>query len=107
MVEQQNMGVANIPSYLGVTGNECYFLNDVGLHNETIRKIIADEGIYIDNNNSVKLEMFKKKLAAEINNIANSKRNEYKHLKKAIEEFYKKDILYSAEVKERLKEFIS
>jgi len=107
MVEQQNMGVANIPSYLGVTGNDLYFLNDVGLHDETIRKIIVDECMPDDKQETLLIEKFKHKLEVELNNTATRKRKEYEKIKESIKKFYRTDILYSDDLKKMLKELMS
>lgn len=39
IVEQENMGVANIPSFLGAARDVPYFLNSIGLHDVTLQKI--------------------------------------------------------------------
>lgn len=42
IVNWENLGVANIPDYLGAERRARKFLNDVGLHERTVEKIILD-----------------------------------------------------------------
>ncbi len=64
IVNQENMGVANIPTFLQAARDIPYFLNSTGLHDATIKKILQDEGFEIEAEDPAIVQKIKKKLDA-------------------------------------------
>jgi 2-isopropylmalate synthase len=95
IVNWENLGVANIPDYLGSDRDARKFLNDVGLHEKTVEKIILDglggrepidlEGYISPVANALRLKMEQR---------ARGVRDRYDGIVAEIERLYTEDVFF-------------
>lgn len=95
IVNCENMGVANIPDYLGQRTAAKQFLNETGLHYETIENMVRDSETSPRATSKDKVEKISKKLREIMRDSTESKTIEYKIIRGLIEQFYDKDVIFS------------
>lgn len=98
IVDQENMGVANIPAFLGATREIPYFLNSTGLHDATVQRILLDEGLDRDADNPVVVQQVKKELNAILLTAYPKKQQEFERIRNELIEFYASDVIYASTV---------
>lgn len=93
IVNWENLGVANIPDYLGSERRARKFLTDVGTHDETLRDILRRAGIATPEKANV-LEPLRAALLAEMAETYAAKRTAYEGLIANIMSLYDEDVLF-------------
>lgn len=106
IVERENMGVTNIPKFLGESRDIPFFLNSTGLHDATILKILLDQGVINNNTLPDILRKIKDKLETTFSSEYIKKRNDFKKLVDSVMDFYNTNVLYSSSVEQYVKEFL-
>lgn len=106
IVNQENMGVANIPAFLGAERNIPYFLNSTGLHDATVKRILQDEGLELAASDASTVQMVKQKLDAILTDIYSIKSEEFERIHGELIEFYASDVIYSSNVGRLIRKFI-
>lgn len=97
IVNWENLGVANIPDYLGSERNARRFLNDVGLHPQTIFKLM--EGGPTNSEHSAIVGDVTEKLRAQLSSFYRKKRQDYADILQKVVKLYSDDILFEDEAK--------
>lgn len=99
VVNKENLGVLNIPDYLGVERQTDYFLNNVDLHFNTIKKAL--EGAKFPKN-LIENDRFIHKVLNEVeekmNTIYESKREDFTKINEKIIEFYFTDVMSAVDI---------
>ncbi|WP_349367675.1 hypothetical protein [Salinarimonas sp.] len=93
IVNWENLGVANIPDYLGSERRARKFLTDVGTHDETLRDILRRAGIATQEKANA-LEPLRAALLAEMAETYAAKRTAYEELIANIVSLYDEDVLF-------------
>ncbi|PHM49695.1 isopropylmalate synthase [Xenorhabdus miraniensis] len=106
IVEQENMGVANIPSFLGAARDIPYFLNSIGLHDATLQKIMSDEGLLDAANDPSLVQQVKERFDSILVEIYSRKEKEFEQIRNQLEQFYATDVLYTSSVGKYTREFL-
>lgn len=106
IVNHENMGVANIPAFLGAERNIPYFLNSTGLHDTTVKRILQDEGLELAASDASTVQMVKQKLDAILTDIYSIKSEEFERIHGELIEFYASDVIYSSNVGRLIRKFI-
>lgn len=106
VVNKENLGVLNIPDYLGVERQTDYFLNNVGLHINTVKKTLEGAGFsqeLIQNEAFIQkmLELVEEKM----NRIYQYKRGEFNEINERIVEFYTTDVMSAIDIQNIAKDF--
>lgn len=97
IVDCENMGVTNIPDYLGASSASRYFLNRIGLHRPTLERIFRELGLS-DDEMAETAESFRGHLEATMRETTIRKSFEYRSLRRLIDSFYDDDVLFSDRV---------
>ncbi|WP_052341445.1 hypothetical protein [Salinarimonas rosea] len=93
IVNWENLGVANIPDYLGSERRARKFLTDVGTHDQTLRAVLRAAGRPApDESNG--LEPLRAALHAELDAAYVAKRRAYETLVDGIEALYGADVMF-------------
>jgi 2-isopropylmalate synthase len=101
LVEKENLGVLNIPDYLGVEREADYFLNKVGLHRNTIVKTLSSSGFDADYVNDQEfIETVRVKIQERMSQIYELKRSEYPILSSHIRIFYENGVMTTSDIVE-------
>ena len=106
ILDCENMGVTNIPDYLGASSASRYFLNRIGLHYPTLERIVRDIGF--------KEEAFISQIAGELREYLEGvmhettvqKSFEYRTLRHMLERFYDDNVLFSDRVYDLANQFL-
>lgn len=106
IVEQENMGVTNIPKFLGESRDIPFFLNSTGLHDATILNILLDQGVINKNTFSDTLPKIKDKLETTFSSEYIKKRSDFNKLVDSVMHFYNTNVLYSSSVEQYVKKFL-
>ncbi|MBJ7223568.1 MULTISPECIES: isopropylmalate synthase [unclassified Brenneria] len=106
IVNQENMGVANIPAFLGAARDIPYFLNSTGLHDATVQRILQDEGLEPEANDDATVQLVKQKLDAILTDAYTRKHEEFERIRGELIRFYTSDVLYAATVGQYARDFI-
>jgi 2-isopropylmalate synthase len=100
IVNWENLGVANIPDYLGAERNAKRFLNDVGLHPRTVEALIRD------GSNSLPPERLAtfipevtEELRADLASRYERKRTEFDTILAGIETLYTRDVVFEEDAR--------
>lgn len=99
----ENMGVTNIPDYLGSSSASRYFLNRIGLHLPTLERIFRDLGV----RDEMTVLQFRDHLKEIMQETTERKVFEYNSLQQLIEKFYDDDVLFSEQVHEIAHKFLN
>lgn len=100
IVNWENLGVANIPDYLGSERRARKFLTDVGTHDQTLRDILRKAGrVAAQDTNAI--EPFRQALHAEMEDVYRAKRTAYESLVAGIETLYGQDAMFEEVAIER------
>ncbi|WP_267967309.1 beta/alpha barrel domain-containing protein [Agrobacterium vitis] len=94
----ENMGVTNIPDYLGASSASRYFLNRIGLHEPTLTKILNDLGVHDEKELAARALEFADFLGNKMHETTVRKTFEYRSLCRMIESFYNDDVLFTDRV---------
>lgn len=105
IVNCENMGVTNIPSYLGATTASRSFINTTGLHDATLFQVFRDLGVKGEDEIESLVEGFKSHLSVVMEAVAFRKGFEYQALVGLQERFYKEDVFFSESVYELAEKF--
>lgn len=106
-VDCENMGVTNIPDYLGSGTASRYFLNKIGLHKPTLEKLFRELKVDDDEYVSLLAYKFRVELEKEMFAITVQKSVEYRAMQSSIERFYDEDVFYSERVVALAKDFLT
>ncbi|WP_237388380.1 hypothetical protein [Xenorhabdus sp. Sc-CR9] len=106
IVDQENMGVANIPSFLGAARDIPYFLNSIGLHDATLQKIMSDEGLIDAANDPGLVQQVKERFDNMLVRIGSEKEKEFEKIRNQLDQFYATDVLYTSSVGKYTREFL-
>lgn len=98
IVDCENMGVTNIPDYLGESSASRYFLNTIGLHAPTLEKIFVDIGVNDRERAAHLASDFGTHLSGMMRRTTEQKSSEYRSLRDSIVSFYDRDVLFSDRV---------
>lgn len=101
VVKKENLGVLNIPDYLGVERKTDYFLNNVGLHHNTVAKALEVANVdqnYISDEEFI--ECIREEVKESMFEIYDKKRRHYDKILKEIKDFYSTDIMSSVDIQE-------
>lgn len=96
IVERENMGVANIPAFLGALRDTPYFLNSTGLHDATIQRILQDEGLESEASHPIIVQQVKKALDSVLNDVYPKKYKEFNRIREDIIRFYTSNVICSS-----------
>lgn len=107
IVDCENMGVTNIPDYLGASSASRYFLNRIGLHVPTIERIFRDLGLNDEVSVSGLAAEFRAHLDGVMQETTARKTFEYKALRRLVEDFYDDEVLFSDRVYDLASQFLS
>lgn len=106
VVNQENMGVANIPAFLGATRDIPYFLNSTGLHDATVQRILQDEGFSSQADDAAIVQLVKKKLDSVLTEAYPKKHQEFERIREDLIRFYESDVIYASTVGQYARDFI-
>lgn len=106
IVDCENMGVTNIPDYLGSSSASRYFLNTIGLHQSTLCNIVRDLGLNDQDAIEEVAEKFRTYLDGQMREITVRKSFEYKALRGMVENFYTDDVLFSERVYDLARDYL-
>ncbi|MDE9556001.1 isopropylmalate synthase [Xenorhabdus bovienii] len=106
IVEQENMGVANIPSFLGASREIPYFLNSIGLHDATLQKIMFDEGLFDAASDPMLIQQIKEKFDRMLIEVCSKKEREFEKIRNQLDQFYSTDVLYTSSVGKYTRDFL-
>ncbi|EEQ11676.1 Isopropylmalate/homocitrate/citramalate synthase [Yersinia mollaretii ATCC 43969] len=106
IVHQENMGVANIPSFLGASSGIPYFLNSTGMHDATVQKILLDEGLADAANNPIMIQNIKARLDEILATAYTKKQAAFEQMRNDLVQFYGSDVLYAARVGQYVRELL-
>jgi 2-isopropylmalate synthase len=101
LVEKENFGTLNIPDYLGVEREATYFLNEVGLHENTVRKSLSTSDLdekYVKDPDF--LETVREEVKERLEQIYELKRSEYPVLLEHVRRFYGTGVLTATDIQE-------
>lgn len=95
IVNWENLGVANIPDYLGADRNARKFLNDVGLHEQTVRQIFAKAlGTPPGEIAPERLAEFREALRGHMEELYARKITTYEHILDQMRSLYNEDLVF-------------
>ncbi|MEK4222320.1 hypothetical protein N1I86_09980 [Bacillus sp. FSL W8-0116] len=101
VVNKENLGVLNIPDYLGVERKTDYFLNKVGLHLGTVQKALKSGGFSESLiNNSDFIKEVREKVEEKMMLIAAEKQSKFEGIVSEIYEFYSTGVLGAKDIQE-------
>jgi 2-isopropylmalate synthase len=103
----ENMGVTNIPDYLGASSASRYFLNRIGLHQPTLEKILKDLGVDGEKDIATHSVEFADYLAHRMHETTVRKTFEYRSLCRMVESFYQDDVLFSDRVYNLARDYLN
>ncbi len=106
IVNQENMGVANIPAFLGAAREIPYFLNSTGLHDATVQRILLDEGLEDESYDPAVVQQVKKELDAILTATYPKKHSEFERMRDELVQFYASDVVYASTVGQLARRFI-
>ncbi|UXS00122.1 hypothetical protein [Agrobacterium tumefaciens] len=106
IVNQENMGVANIPAFLGAAREIPYFLNSTGLHDATVQRILLDEGLEDESCDPAVVQQVKKELDAILTATYPRKHSEFERMRDELVQFYASDVVYASTVGQLARRFI-
>ncbi len=106
IVDCENMGVTNIPDYLGASSASRYFLNRIGLHTPTLERLFHDLGVNDQGNISEMATGFRDHLEGLMREVTVKKAFEYRALRRMVENFYDDDVLFSDRVYDMARQFL-
>lgn len=106
IVNQENMGVANIPTFLQAARDIPYFLNSTGLHDATIKKILQDEGFEIEAEDPAIVQKIKKNLDAILIATYPKKHQEFEQIRKDVVQLYASNVIYASTVGSLTRSFL-
>lgn len=100
IVNKENLGVLNIPDYLGIERRADYFLNQVGLHLNTIKNTLRSAGFeeaLVEDERFV--ETVRATVEERMRQVHELKRTEWPVLLKHVESFYESGVLDTTDIK--------
>ncbi|WP_416828442.1 hypothetical protein [Ectobacillus polymachus] len=107
IVQKENLGVANIPDYLGVDRKTDYFLNNVGLHINTIKRTLEAAGFDSEQiNNDEFIYKVIDSMEKKMNDIYVEKRVKFSEISRNINELYGTGIFGAKDIQETAKNFV-
>ena len=106
IVNQENIGVANIPAFLGATRDIPYFLNSTGLHDDTVQRILQDEGLESEAYDPAIVQLVKEKLDANLTDAYPKKHDEFERIRAELIRFYASDVIYASSVGRQVRDFL-
>ncbi|BDH46014.1 putative 2-isopropylmalate synthase [Salmonella enterica subsp. enterica serovar Choleraesuis] len=106
IVNQENMGVTNIPAFLGASREIPFFLNSTGLHDDTITRILNDEGLESVANDPAVIKITKNHLESILDETYQHKRNEFNRMREEFIRFYADDVITQANVGDAIRKLI-
>ncbi|MEL4887303.1 isopropylmalate synthase [Pectobacterium betavasculorum] len=106
IVNQENMGVANIPAFLGASRDIPYFLNSTGLHDATVQRILQDEGFDAEADDDAVVQLVKQKLDAILIDAYPKKHQEFERIREELIQFYASDVIYASTAGQYAKSFV-
>lgn len=101
LVEKENFGTLNIPDYLGVEREATYFLNEVELHENTVRKSLSVSDLdekYV--NDPGFIETVREEVKERLEQVYELKRSEYPVLLEHVRRFYGTGVLTATDIQE-------
>lgn len=104
IVDKENLGVLNIPDYLGIERETDYFLNSVGLHQNTIVRTLQGAGFdgrYINDHEFI--ATVRETVKMQMKAIYEHKRAEYHDLSQQVLSFYQSGVLGALDITETAK----
>ncbi|MDB5593309.1 MAG: Isopropylmalate/homocitrate/citramalate synthase [Hyphomicrobiales bacterium] len=107
LVNFENMGVTNIPDYLGASSASNYFLNRIGLHEQTLDKIFREIGLTDAAQIKAAVAGFNLELGKEMDQITVRKQFEFQALCRMTEAFYEQDVYFTQRVHERAQAYLA
>lgn len=105
IVDCENMGVTNIPDYLGSSSASRYFLNRIGLHEPTLERIFRDLGYKNEDDIAETVVRFRTHLEEVMRETTIRKSFEYSSLSLLIQNFYDDNVLFSDRVYDLARDF--
>ncbi|MGX9867185.1 isopropylmalate synthase [Enterobacter mori] len=96
IVNQENMGVANIPAFLGAAREIPYFLNSTGLHDATVQRLLLDEGLNLEAENPTIVQQVKQELDALLLASYQKKHREFERIREELIDLYASDVVYAS-----------
>ncbi|WP_026675564.1 isopropylmalate synthase [Alkalihalobacterium bogoriense] len=107
LVKKENLGVANIPDYLGVDRKTDYFLNNVGLHINTIKRTLEAAGFSSNLiNDDTFIQNIVNSMEGKMEIIYEHKRSEFSEISDRFSELYSKGVFSAADIIETAKNFL-
>ncbi|MED1419832.1 hypothetical protein [Bacillus smithii] len=101
VVNKENLGVLNIPDYLGLERKTDYFLDKVGLHLGTVQKALKSGGFSESLiNNSDFIKEVREKVEEKMMLIAAEKQSKFEGIVSEIYEFYSTGVLGAKDIQE-------
>lgn len=99
IVNKENLGVLNIQDYLGVDRETDYFLNNVGLHINTVKKTLQAANYDV---NLIEDHQFISNILTQLeermNTIYSTKRVAFQVINDMISEFYTTDVMSASDI---------
>lgn len=110
IVNWENLGVANIPDYLGDSRRARRFLTDVGTHDGTLNTILekASGGDEMQNSQTGNaITAFRESLHEEMNNVYAMKREVYSSITESINRLYSDGIVFEEDAINKARRFVA
>ncbi len=110
IVNWENLGVANIPDYLGDSRRARRFLTDVGTHDGTLNTILdrASEGGDMQTSNTDNtLTAFRESLHEEMDNVYALKREVYSAITESINKLYSDGVIFEEDAINKARRFVA
>ncbi|MCC5979534.1 MAG: hypothetical protein JJU21_15845 [Salinarimonas sp.] len=110
IVNWENLGVANIPDYLGDSRRARRFLTDVGTHDGTLNNILetaseSNKSQSTASNNA--LSTFRESLHEEMANVYEIKRELYSSITESIGKLYSEGVIFEEDAIEKARRFVA
>ena len=99
VVNWENMGVANIPDYLGAERDARRFLNDVGLHPQTISRLL-EAGKESGGQTENMVPIVSQRLNEMLHATYDRKRQQFDEILQKVDEFYTDGIVFESDARE-------
>ncbi len=107
LVDFENMGATNIPDYLGASSASNYFLNRIGLHEQTLDKVFRDIGLSDPAKIRAAVTGFGAQLREEMEQITVRKQFEFQALCRMTEALYDHDVYFTQRVYDRARGYLA
>lgn len=110
IVNWENLGVANIPDYLGDSRRARRFLTDVGTHDGTLRTILEKAsagGAGPSPSSGNVLSAFRDRLHEEMDNVYALKREVYSSITRSMNQLYSDGVIFEEDAIEKARRFVA